>query len=323
MRTLQLPEILPTLNKNDVLDAIRTSFISKENGATSSPQPMQILFQNEQGNLKGDCHVKAAQNTQSSHFVIKIATGFYQNKERDIPVNNGLSLLMSAETGQPVALFQDEGMLTSLRTAAAGALAVNLAPNIQPDDILSVVGTGHQAELQVQWTSHLTGIKNVRVMGRNFKASVQFANKLSLQGFNCIPAHNGKELAENAKIIITATPSCTPILMAEDVPDGVHIVALGADSPGKQELDPELLKRAEIVITDDHLQCIEHGEFGIACRKSLIDENADVSLSAMLSGKVKNGISGKGISIVDLTGLGGQDLAIAMVVWNRLNANAE
>ena len=320
MRTFPLGEILSVLDKDEVLHAVRASFISKELGNTSSPQPMQILFHNEQGDLTGDCHVKAAQDSEIPYFVIKAATGFYHNKALGLPVNNGFSLLMSAQTGQPVALFQDEGMLTSLRTAAAGALAASLAPNIHSEDILAVVGTGHQAELQILWIAHLTGIKRMRVLGRNFDAATQFAHKITSLGFDCIAVRSAKELAEKAKIIVTATPSTKAMLMSEDVPDGVHIVALGADSPGKQELDPKLLKRAEIIITDDHQQCIEHGEFGIAYRSNLIDDNADISLGAVLSGKVAPTISGQGISIVDLTGLGGQDLAIAMVVWHRLNS---
>lgn len=322
MRTVQLDEILSVLDKNDVLDAIKTSFISKENGNSSSPQPMQILFHDDNNELLGDCHVKAAQNAQNPYFIIKIATGFYQNKQHNLPVNNGLSLLMSSQTGQPVVLLQDEGLLTSLRTAAAGALAANLAHNILPEKILGVVGTGHQAELQIQWACHLTGIKNVCVMGRNYQAAILFAAKLSSKGIECVPLRSVKELTEQATIIITATPSSKAILMSSDVPNGTHIVALGADSPGKQELDPELLKRAEVIITDDHQQCITHGELGVAYRNNLVDENADISLGSVLSGKIENPITGKGVSIVDLTGLGEQDLAIALQVLHRLDGNA-
>lgn len=96
------------------------------------------------------------------------------------------------------------------------------------------------------------------------------------------------------------------------------LVAIGADSPGKQELDPHIIGRSELVITDDHQQCLDHGEFGVAHRNHLIDVRADVSMGSLLLDSTRNTISGNGISVVDLTGLGGQDLAIASLVWNKI-----
>ena len=318
MKVVSQEDIISVLVMDEVIDAVKNCYISKENGNTSSPSPMQILFHNQQDQLVGDCHVKAAQDKESSYFAIKVASGFYENKNRSLPVNNGLTLLMSMETGFTEVLLNDSGLLTSLRTAAAGAIAASLARNISSNDSLGIIGTGSQALLQAEWVSHLLGIKNIAVLGRTNEASIGFAKKLNSLGFACEVVQSGKQLASQAKVIVTATPSTKAVLMSEDVPDGVHIVALGSDSPGKQELDPKLLERAEMIITDDHQQCLEHGEFGVAYRSSLVQENADTALGNVLSGKTKNTISGKGISVVDLTGLGAQDLAIAMLVWNKL-----
>lgn len=223
MKIVTLDEMTPLLDKDDILEAVEQSFISKEKGGTTSPLPMQVMFHSDNGELLGDCHVKAAQNSESPYYAIKIATGFYKNKELGLPVNNGLTLLLSSKTGQPEALFQDGGLLTSLRTAAAGALAVSLAPNITSETILGIIGTGNQAKLQAIWASHKTGIRKMIVMGRDYTKSQQFSNALSDLGFDCSAAENATELAKHANIIVTTTPSVEAILMSDDVSNGVHI----------------------------------------------------------------------------------------------------
>jgi len=319
MNIFSVQAINAVLDKDEVIQAVKQSFIEKEQGLATCPSPMQILFNNDENQLVADCHVKAAQNKNSDFFVIKVASGFYENKHKGLPVNNGMSLLMSASTGAPVALFQDEGLLTSMRTAAAGAISTALAQHINENSVLGVIGTGHQALLQAQWVCHLTGIRKVVVQGRNYQSALGFAEAFPLAHVECWAVHDNKELAVLSDAIVTTTPATAPLISLNDIKKPMHIVAMGADSPGKQELDPELLEAAEVIVTDDHHQCLAHGEFGIACRAGLINEQTDVALGKVLAKPSENKISGTGISIVDLTGVGTQDLAIASYVWRKLS----
>lgn len=320
MRIASLAHLHPLLNKDDVIDAVRQSFIRKESGQLKCPPPIQMMFYDDIQRLEGDCHVKAAQDSEGDYFSIKVATGFYRNTTSDIPVNNGLSLLMSSHTGYPVALFQDQGMLTAWRTAAAGALAAGLYPGIGPDTVLGIVGTGQQAELQALWICHWTGINRIKVLARNDKSAVRFIAKIQASGLDCGAVHHTVELAREAGIIVTATPSTHALLHNTDIADGTHIIAVGSDSPGKQELDPALLQRAEVIITDDHQQCLAHGEFGIAVREQFISEHTDIAFGTLLASDSTSPITGNSVSVVDLTGVGGQDLAIASYFWNKMIA---
>ncbi len=319
MRIISKEEILSVIDIDEVIRAVREGFIDKDLGVIVNPAPMQILFQGKENKLYADCHVKAAQRKDGKYFVIKVASGFYQNKQADLPVNNGLSLLFCAQTGQPLALFNDGGYLTSLRTAAAGALSASLAKNHKNKIILGIIGTGHQARLQAEWINRYLNIEKVLILGKTPGGTKSFLSEIRHLEMNCSAVDSANELARKADVIVTTTPSTSPILMSADINKPIHIVAVGADSPGKQELDPNLLNRAEVVITDDHEQCLAHGEYGVAARANLLNSDSDIALGRVLSGETKNPISGNGISVVDLTGLGAQDLAIASNVWMKIN----
>jgi ornithine cyclodeaminase len=105
--------------------------------------------------------------------------------------------------------------------------------------------------------------------------------------------------------------------MADMIRPGVRIVAVGADSPGKQELDPELLAKARIVV-DSHTQCVDHGEAGWAVRAKLIEEGSLIGLGAILNKPIS--FSKDEIIVADLTGVAVQDLEIAKCVWSRLKS---
>ena len=316
MKILNLDDILPLLDNESVIDAVKKAFIAHAAGEITSPTPLHLGINKANGEYFADCHVKVAYSKSSDYFSIKTATGFYDNADKNLPVNNGMVMLLSSETGEPVAFLQDEGVLTSMRTAAAGALAASLA-KLSPTQTLGIVGTGNQSELQAKWISEYLGIQSVMVYGRSRKKAVRLASKLAADISNVSVADTTKDLCSNCSIIVTTTPATKPVLMMEDIQPGTHIVAIGSDSPGKQELDSQILAHAQVIVTDDHQQCLDHGEFGVACRESVIKDDVDVPLGAMLSKTVDAGISGQDISVVDLTGLGVQDLAISSLVYER------
>ncbi|MEM7533640.1 MAG: ornithine cyclodeaminase family protein [Chloroflexota bacterium] len=310
----QVIEIEPTIA------AIKAAFIAHEAGQLLCPSPMQILFHDDDGALSADCHVKAAQPKSSGdqpYFAIKVASGFYNNPAKGLPVNNGLVMLFSAETGAPVALFRDEGWLTSYRTAAAGALAAGLRAS-NDTSVIGIVGTGSQAELQALWVSAHLNIQTIVVWGRNRGKAEALQQRLSNAGLQVSVAESTKALCEVCDVVVTTTPATSPVLANDDVPGSLHIVAVGADSPGKVELDPRILERANAIVTDDHAQCLHHGEFGAAARDGWIDPDSDHTIGDLLTNGVM--IEDRGVSVVDLTGMGIQDLAIAQMVYERLQA---
>lgn len=303
MKIVNLEQIRSVFNYEYVLEAVRQAFIGHYHRRYVTPMPGQLMFDAP----VGDCHIKYGYSVDGSIYVLKIASGFYGNAALGIPVNNGLVLAFCRKTGAPLVLFQDEGWLTSWRTAAAGVLAASLATSRQPK-VLGLIGAGHQAELQAMWIAKSMGIKEVRIWGRNAERALQLANKLSESGLMARVSPSTAALLHEARLVVTATPSTTPLFPADEVQPGTHIVAVGADSPGKQELDPTLFGRVQLIVTDDHEQCVDHGDLSHAINEGIIPDDIDQNLGAILENFSSFKIAEDAISIVDLTGLPAQDI---------------
>ena len=308
MQIIDIDQLRPLLHRGRVIEAVRQALIWQAQGKVQSPLPGQLVFRQP----PGDCHIKYGHVTGSRHFAIKVATGFYDNPKLGLPSNHGLVLVFDALTGVPTLLLKDDGWLTAWRTAAATAVA---ASTLGPAEVTSVgvVGTGLQASLALEWLPDTLGDKPFVVWGRDYAKAIALAAHASSAGRRAIAVEHVAELLEHCNVVVTATPSATPLFTADQVRPGTHIVALGADSPGKQELPTELFRLASVILTDDHAQCLDHGEFGTAVRAKAVADNADVMLGHVLAGTVKLTRHPSSITVVDLTGIAAEDIAIAGV----------
>jgi len=303
MRLVTLAEIRPVLeDKASIIEAVKAGFIAHSQGQINLPAPIHMLFSETDEIISGDCHVKTATSSAYPYFCIKVATGFYNNPQNGLAVNNGLVMLLSSETGHPIALFQDEGHLTSARTAAAGALAAGLAfDDIKPrPKRLGIIGTGHQAELQARWILDTHPISSLVIWGRNPQKAEALAKRLTGICSHIKTASTPARLCQEADIIVTTTPSTSPLLMAADI----RAVLANADS----------------VVVDDLAQCRHHGECAHALKAGVIQKDLAVTLGHVLDIPSKHRITQPQLCVVDLTGLGAQDLAIASWVYQRLEA---
>jgi len=303
MKIISLEEIRGVFNTEAVLSAGRAAFIGHFHQRYVTPMPGQLLFDSP----PGDCHIKFGYRKSGPIVAIKIATGFYENAYRGLPVNSGMVLVLNRETGIPLALLQDEGWLTSWRTAAAGTLAASLAAPLAPE-VLGIFGAGHQAELQAHWITKAMGIREIRIWARNTAQSQQLAYTLSQAGLEAKACQHTCEVLDEARLVVTTTPSKMPLFPASEVHPGTHIIALGADGLGKQELDPLLFKKATLIATDDHEQCLDHGDFAHAVKGGYVRHDADQNLGLLLENFSKFRSTSTDISIVDLTGIPAQDV---------------
>ena len=287
-------EITEAASPELILQAVREALIAHAEGRTSVPPPMVLDFPAHQG----DCHVKAGHVDGSPYFVVKIASTFAS-------ANNGLMLGVDATTGVPAGVLADEGLLTAWRTAAAGALITDAMSPAGIDEV-AVLGTGEQARLQVEWLHKLRPISKVHVWGRRPEAAENLCRALP---FDARP----DALEEGAPIVITTTAARRP-LPVEAFRTAVHVTGVGTDMPGKHEL-PEQLFAGALVATDDHEQCLDHGDFGNAVRAGVVAADADVAVGAVL----RDGRPAyDGLSIADLTGIGAVDAAVASAVLRAL-----
>lgn len=300
-----------------VLAVVRQALVDHAAGRYSLPAPTHLTFPG------GDCHIKSGFLNGGENFTIKMATGFYGNPHKGLPSANGLLLLCSQETGFPLALFEDEGCLTAWRTTAAAILGVQIGAPSGPMRV-GIVGSGQQAELAAQWLPLFSNVESIGIWGRSGERARALASRLNATP--PITAHDElAALCRWANILITTTPSSEPLIHADWIQPGTHIVALGADNPGKVELDPALVARCTLIATDDHDQCLDHGDFGHAVRAGLVRPDADRPLGEMLtaSAHARDAIEPDGVSMVDLTGLAAQDDAIASFFYHVLNSAHE
>jgi ornithine cyclodeaminase len=309
---ISLETIQASLTEADILDAVKGALIAQARGEVNSPPPGMLMLDKPEG----ECHIKYGHLNGSDTFVIKIACGFYENPKMGLSASSGMMAVLSAKTGAPVCILDDKGWLTNVRTAAAGALAARAGA---PSSVTTVgiIGTGEQAELQAKWTCNLLGIRSVTVYGRTASHVKDYVDRMRLEGYSVTVAPDIPALMKCCNLVITTTPSKAALILADDVKPGTHIVAMGADNPGKQELDAGLFPRAAVIMVDDHAQCVHHGDLGHAVRGGLVPENADIALGAVLAGENPGRMSEDDITIVDLTGIAAEDMAVAGLVWSR------
>jgi ornithine cyclodeaminase len=304
MRVIELPEILTALDENAALAAVHAGFRRYSAGQGQITAVGHLSFTDS----PGDCHVKGAHFAGDDVFVVKLATSFYRNPERGLESSNGFMAVISAQTGDVLALLHDRGHLTDRRTAMAGAIAAKAIAR-PGSTTLGVVGAGIQAKMQAELIARHLGLDNVLVWARNGQRAAKLATELG----GC--AVSLDELCARADLIVTTTPSTEPIITIHHLRPGMRIVAVGADSPGKRELEPEILARARVVV-DARAQCVDHGETGWAVRAGLLDPATPIELGALLAQPIV--FSDDDIVVADLTGVAIQDLEIAKSVWQRL-----
>ncbi|WP_405738835.1 ornithine cyclodeaminase family protein [Streptomyces sp. NBC_01525] len=292
-----------------VFTAVRDAMIAHAHGRTTVPPPLHLQFPD----ADGDCHVKAGWVTDTPDFTVKIATGFYRNTAAGLPTNHGLVCVVSAQTGQIRAILDDQGLLTAWRTAAAGALATHAMA--RPDAVtLAVFGTGEQARLQVEWLAKLRPIDTVLVHGRTQDKTRSLCEAFNALGLPARPASADEAAA--ADMVVTTTPATAPVLHAGDVRAGAHVTGIGTDMPHKNELPPALFARAALIATDDHQQCLDHGDFGHAVRAGSTTDISDTPVGLLLERPVER--PDGAITVADLTGVGALDAALASAVLAEL-----
>ncbi|WP_342641029.1 ectoine utilization protein EutC [Rhodoligotrophos ferricapiens] len=270
---------------------------------------------------RGEVDVKTAYVPGLDGFAIKISPGFFDNPKLGLPSLNGLMVLFSARTGLVEALLLDNGYLTDVRTAAAGAVA---AKHLSRPDAskAAILGAGMQARLQLEALALVRPIREARIWARNPERAKAAAGELADKlGIRVTAMPSVQTAVAEADIIVTTTPATEPLLGAAEVSPGQHITAMGSDSEHKNELAPDLIERADLYVADSLSQVRRLGELHHAVAAGMIAPDAVFpELGAIIAGKAPGRSSPQAITICDLTGTGVQDTAIATLANARAKA---
>lgn len=269
---------------------------------------------------RGEVDVKTAYVPGLDGFAIKVSPGFFDNPKLGLPSLNGLMILFSTKTGLVEALLLDNGYLTDVRTAAAGAVA---AKHLSRPDAQSaaILGTGVQARLQLEALMLVRPIKHALIWGRDPDRAEAAAQDLTQSlGIAVKSVRRPEEACDEADIIVTTTPSEQPILQAEWLRPGQHVTAMGSDSEHKNEIDPAVLTRVSY-FADSVAQTRRLGELHHAIRAGMVDPDRSFpELGQVIAGQDPGRESREAITLCDLTGTGVQDTAIATLAHARARA---
>ena len=266
---------------------------------------------------RGEVDVKTAYVPGLDGFAIKISPGFFNNPKIGLPSTNGMMVLLSAKTGLVQALLLDNGYLTDVRTAAAGAVA---AKHLSREDssVAAIFGAGMQAKLQLEALALVRPIREARIWARDVAKAEAVAAELTRRlGFSVHAAANGRAAVDGADVIVTTTPSETPILEAEWLQPGQHVTAMGSDVEHKNEVEPAVIG-AGLYVADSLKQTRRLGELHHAIEAGLVAEAAAFpELGEIIAGRKPGRTHGEQITVADLTGTGIQDTAIATLAAAR------
>ncbi len=296
----------------EVIDVIEDAFTSLRTKKVEMPPIMRVDIPEHHGEVD----IKSAYISGYDSFAVKLSSGFFNNPNLGLPSANGMMILLSAETGVPKAVLADNGLLTDIRTAAAGAVA---ARHLSREDsrIAGVIGTGAQARYQLEALTHVRTIEHVLVYGRRIEKAQQYKEDMELQlGLTVEICSSPEEVVAGSDLVITTTPSTKPIIKAEWLHAGLHITAMGSDAEHKQELEAEAVQSADLFVCDVKNQSQRLGEL-----RSCLDTDAvnqAIELGEITAGYKKGRTHLGQITICDLTGTGVQDTAIARHVFQIL-----
>lgn len=289
------------------IDVVERAFVALASGAVVMPPVLSMAI----AAANGEVDVKTAYIPGFEGFAIKVSPGFFDNPKIGLPSLNGLMILFSAKTGLVQALLLDNGYLTDIRTAAAGAVA---ARHLAPASVTTagVIGTGVQARLQMEAAHLVRPFGKLLVWGRDPVRAQGCAAELGAKlGIEAQAVDDPARLVADSQLVVTTTPATHPVVKAEWLHPGLHITAMGADQEGKNEIAPEALAAADLYVCDRLSQCELLGELRSAIAAGAWRNSTPPELGAIVTGEKKGRTSDDQITICDLTGTGAQDTAIA------------
>lgn len=268
--------------------------------------------------MNAEVDVKTAYVPGLEGFAIKISPGFFNNPALGLPSLNGMMVLLSAQTGQVLAVFLDNGYLTEVRTAAAGAVA---AKHLAPAKVrtIGILGTGIQARQQLLAATLVRDTDSAIIWGRDRdKARAMAAEMSTVLDLPVRIAATAQEAVAASQLLVTTTPAEQPILTMDGFHAGLHITAMGSDQHTKNEVGSDVLAAVDLIVCDRISQCRELGEVRAALEDgSLRDPSGLLELGNLIAGKTQGRTEQHQTTLCDLTGTGVQDTAIASLAYQR------
>ena len=291
-----------------LIPIIEDAFKSLALGKTTMPPILRLDIEK----YHGESDVKAAYIDGLDSYAIKVASGFFNNPNLGLPSSNGLMILLDSKTGMLKSVLLDKGYLTDVRTAIAGAIAAKHLSNPESSNV-GIIGAGIQAKMQLEALLLVRNIKTAYIWSRDSKKTNTFVQNIKGKiNIKIIACESPEQTVNLSEILITCTPSKSPIIKSEWLKKGLHITAMGSDAEMKNELDPKIIKDCDYYIPDSQSQTSILGELNHAIKAGLV--SAEKKYNELGSVIINSNLGRRNINdvtVADLTGTGVQDTAIA------------
>ncbi|RLF12240.1 MAG: alanine dehydrogenase [Thermoprotei archaeon] len=317
MKTLLVrgEELKGLLMINEVIERVEEAFRLKALGKVQMPAKIYLFYSKYGGDLR--CMPSYIEDLEVS--TVKVVNSHPKNVEKGLRTVMSTVILVDPETGFPLAIM-DGGHITDLRTGAAGGVAAKYLAR-KDSKVIGMIGAGRQARTQLAALTTIYGkLEAVRVYDISRERAQSFVEemgKLYSGVANFKAVDSAEEAVKGADIVVTATPSRQPIVKDEWVGPGTHFNCIGADAPGKEELDPMILKRAKIVV-DDMEQAIHSGEVNVPLSKGLLSEkDIHAEIGEVVAGLKPGRESESEITVFCSTGLAVQDAVTAKLAYEK------
>lgn len=307
-------ELRQTLTIPEAIKVVEDAFAASAESRMTVPGDFSLTLPD----VEGKVDVKGAYLQEAPYYVVKVASNFKDNPAINLPPKSGLIAVFDAATGFPAAIMVDNGYLSNIRAGAAGALAAKYLAN-QHVSRVAVLGSGSQAYMQLKSLMAVRNFSRVWVWDRIPLHADNYARRLvEDHDLNIQIAPSVQAAVQQADIIITATASEQPLLRAAWLKPGAHITAVGSNTPAKQELDIDVLQRADVIVVDNFEQCALSGEIHHGLKTDAISrEKIQGELSHLIVGKIAGRTGPNQITLADLTGLDSQDAMVATLAMEK------
>jgi len=315
IRFISADEIRPHLNIDRLINSAANAFQALSGGKAQAP--VYVLHPN----TYADLHVKSAVLAGCPIFTVKMAGWSQLLADRGEAPASGLIAVFDADTCRPVAILQDDHLVSDYRTAAAGALAAKMLAR-EGASTVTVVGTGTQARLQAQAAALVRPVESIRIWGRTPRKSAALATALStdLPGVEVKAQNDLEKAVRSADIIITATNAKGPIIEGGWLRPGQHITSVGSDDAFKCELAPSVLAAADLVVVDAFEPAEKYGNIHRAVNAGLLKIQSDVTeIGAILNGVARGRCHESDLTVASFVGLGIQDLTAVQTLLADLD----
>lgn len=301
-------EVKECLSMKDAIEAVKTAYTAFANGRVQMPGVQHL----DVHKYKGEVDVKSGFVEDFGLIGTKIATGFYENVKKGYPPGIAVIVLLDMETSMPLAIM-DGTYITAYRTGAAGAVAAQVLAR-KNSRTVGILGAGTQGRMQLLALQEIFDIQHVKIWDIDRGLAEQYQKEIPIE---VEVVEDPNQIVPGADIIVTATPSRKALINASGIHEGLHINAIGADGPGKQELDSAIMTKASKIVVDSLLQCRRIGEIQHALGEGLItDSSIHAEIGEILNGDKVGRESDDEITIFDATGLSAQDIAAAKIVYD-------